>query len=222
MNKASYALLEIIEANPLLQRGLRERLMNLSQVARFLHPLLEARTKKEMQVQSIIMALSRLQRTYQKRSIERRVQYKLKNIALHSDLIILSYQKSKDVYRALQTVYSKILNAAGFITITEGVSEITIILEDRHRELAEKTVPAKPTHQRSRLASLGLKFDETYLTFPGLFHFIFQQLYLQNINIAEIASTTTELIIYLDEKDIQLAFDTLYKRFVMEPLALSS
>ena len=220
MIKASDALQEIVEANPLLHFGLREKLLNLSQLARFVHPLLEARTKKELQVQSIVMALSRLQQNYQKTPSQKRLQFKLKNIALHSELMIVTFQKTKETTRGLQTLYAKILSASGFITITEGVSEVTVIVEEVHEETVEKIIQAKPFHKRKKLASLGLRFDESYLQLPGLFHFIFQQLYLQNINIAEIASTTTELIIYLDEKDVQLAFDTLYRRFVVDPLAL--
>lgn len=220
MIKASDALQEIVEANPLLHFGLRERLLNLSQLARFVHPLLEVRTKKELQVQSIVMALSRLQQTYQKSPQDQRLQFKLKNIALHSELMILTFHKTKETSKAVHALYSKILSSGGFITITEGVSEVTVIVEEAQEENVDKTFPSRPLHKRKKLASLGLRFDESYLSLPGLFHFIFQQLYLQNINIAEIASTATELIIYLDEKDIQLAFDTLYRRFVVDPVSL--
>jgi hypothetical protein len=34
------------------------------------------------------------------------------------------------------------------------------------------------------------------------------------VNIVEIASTSNELIIYLEERDVELAFDTLYRQFV--------
>lgn len=216
MRKLSDALEEVIDGSPLFQLGLQEGLLNLSQLARFIHPLLTVRMKKEIQVQSITMALSRLQRSKEKGTIKNRIDLKLKNIALHSDLSILTFTKTKEVHKALQQIYSKILSANGFITITEGVTEVTIIIEERNREYAEKQVPTKPLHRRKDIASLGLRFDEAYLSMPGLFYSIFQQLYLQNLNIAELASTTTELIIYLDRKDVQLAFDTLYTRFVVD------
>jgi aspartokinase len=43
---------------------------------------------------------------------------------------------------------------------------------------------------------------------------VLQQVAVQGINVVEIASTATELILYLDQKDVRLAFDTLYQRFM--------
>jgi hypothetical protein len=39
---------------------------------------------------------------------------------------------------------------------------------------------------------------------------IFQKLYLQNVTIVEIASTSNELILYPEERDVEFAFDTVY------------
>jgi len=37
---------------------------------------------------------------------------------------------------------------------------------------------------------------------------------LQGVNVIEIASTSTELIVYINESDVRIAFDTLLRAFV--------
>ena len=81
-------------------------------------------------------------------------------------------------------------------------------------ELVRSSVPLPPTSFVPGLASLGVTFDERYLDEPGFLYFVLQQLYFQNINIVELASTSTELILYLAQADVRLAFDTIYQRFV--------
>ncbi len=73
-----------------------------------------------------------------------------------------------------------------------------------------------PRRVYRNLAGLGVKFQEAYLETPGLLYQLLQQLALQNINVVEVASTTTEFNIYLDDRDVQLAFESLYNRFIRE------
>lgn len=219
MQRISDAVKDLVEGNALLRFGMRERLLNLSQVARYLQPLIAARTKKDVQTSALVMGLSRMQRDLADPECgdNRGPQgFRIKNIIVHSDLAILTFPKTKEVHRALQAIYTKVLDKGGFITITEGTNQITLIIEEVNRALVSKHIEGAPLHIEERVSSLGLKFDESYLHLPGLFHFIFQQLYFQNINVIEIASTATELIVYLSHDDLRLAFDSIYQRFVVQ------
>lgn len=62
MIKISDAVQGIVIANPVLTAGLHESILNLSQTARRIHSLVEARVQKPATPSAIIMALSRLQR----------------------------------------------------------------------------------------------------------------------------------------------------------------
>ena len=44
-------------------------------------------------------------------------------------------------------------------------------------------------------------------------YYILQQTTLQNINIIEISSTFTEIVLYVEEQDTKLTFDTVYESF---------
>ena len=50
MMRVSDAVREVIESSALFQFGLLHRLLNLSKVASYIHPMVQAKTEKEVQV----------------------------------------------------------------------------------------------------------------------------------------------------------------------------
>jgi hypothetical protein len=213
MLKITDAILDIISHNSFLQMGLSHRLLNITQVAKFLRPLVEARVKKEVQSSAIAMALSRKQRELESEQVEKDSPFKADNIIVHSDLYAVTYAKSKDIHLVVNAIYNKIQGRGSYITITEGVNEITMIVESAYASYIAETVVDTPVSEHDSVASVGIKFNVRYLNIPGFFFRVFQQLYFQKINLLEIASTATELILYIDQRDVRLAFDTLYNCF---------
>ena len=64
MQKLSDAIKDIVSRNSLLQLGISHRLLNLSQVSRYLLPQVEARIQKKIQPSAVVMSLSRLQNEF--------------------------------------------------------------------------------------------------------------------------------------------------------------
>lgn len=211
MKTIAAVLRELVEPNTFFQFGLANRLLNLSQLARYLRPQVEARLKKSVELSAVTMNLSRLQRE----SAEQRApsdDLRISNIVVHSQLSVLAYPKRREVHAGINRLYNKLQRLGGYITICEGISEVAIIIDSKNLRLGKDTIEERPAYEYSNVASLGVKFDPSTLDTPGLYHSIFQQLYFQRINIIELASAATELIIYIAEEDVQLAFDTLYQR----------
>lgn len=213
MLKVSDAVHEIMEGNALLSFGLHYRLLNLSQVARFILPMVEARTRKEVRPAAVLMNLSRLQSRLSRKTKPGMPEFILDKINIHSGLCSLTLYKTRDAHKELNRIFSWIQDRGGFITLTEGVSEITVIIEMENVERMGKMLSEKPRNVHKHLASVGVKFSQKYLAVPGVLHQLLQQVSLQNINVVEVASTATEFNIYMNESDVQLAFDTIYARF---------
>ncbi|CAM3371745.1 hypothetical protein [Rhodothermus bifroesti] len=216
MRKVSEAVQAIIEANPALQFGLHHRLLNLSQVARFICPLVEARVHKSVQPSAVLMSLSRLQRRWENQQPALQRRFRVDRINVQGGLCALTLPKQLATLRELAELFGRVQQEGGYLTLTEGVSEVTVILEQRHMALIPQVLHVIPRRVYRNLAGLGVKFQERYLETPGLLYQLLQQLALQNINVVEVASTTTEFNIYLDDRDVQLAFDSIYNRFVRE------
>ncbi|MFA5993718.1 MAG: hypothetical protein WC823_02035 [Parcubacteria group bacterium] len=213
MKKISQSLSEIVENNPFLQFGLYHRLLNLSQLAQFIRPLIEVRTKKSLQSDSsLIMALSRLQKE-KNHAIPVISKFSIENVTVHSHLCTITYMRDQRFLEHLGNLYQLIQKNNGYISLSQGMNEVTIIVDAESARLVRKTIKESPKNSVDDLAALGIKYDQKYFNAPGMLYYLMQQIFLQGINILEISSTFTEIIIYVKQKDIKLLFDTIYDRF---------
>ena len=76
-----------------------------------------------------------------------------------------------------------------------------------------KIVEKKTKYQNNNISSICVKFNKNYSNTPGLLYALMQKLTLQNINLIEIASTYSEFIFFIDNKDVYLSFETLHACF---------
>jgi len=219
MLKISTAVWEIISDHPLLYFGFHNRLLNLSQVARFIRPLVEARTKKEVRDTAVLMNLSRLQARLKDEPPASGSGLLLDKISIHPGLCSFTLFKSAAAHEELNRLFTRIHEDHGFITVTEGITEITAIIEESNFSRAQGLFTEAPRCVHRNIASVGVTFSEKMLEIPGVLYQLMQQLALQNINVIEVASTATEFNIYLKEEDVRLAFDSIYHRFSKERAA---
>lgn len=212
MIKISDAIKEVIDNNQILRFGFYHHLLNLTQVANFIKPLIESRAKKTVNSSAILMNLSRLQQTIDKISpkIEK---YKIENITVSSNMCTQTFQKNPELHEQINDVYKQIQNENGYIVINEGISEITIIFDKSFKERISEKIKIEAIYENNDVSALGIKFDKKYADIPGLLYFLIQQVTLQNINILEVSSTYTQLTLYINQKDTKLAFDTIFNSF---------
>jgi aspartokinase len=215
MRRIADAVTAIVEGNPTLQLGMRNRILNLSQVAKFIQPLVAARVKKEVQPAALTMALSRMQRSLTKvQRLAKEVPFQLDSLSIHSGLAVITYSNTQRLRQIVNGLVNRLQKREIYITVTEGVRQLTVLVDTREIAGLREAIEEKPLRVQEKVAALAVNFHSDYTESPGFFFTIFQKLYLQNVNIVEIASTSNELIIYLEERDVELAFDTLYRQFV--------
>ena len=212
MHSISSILPELVLSDPILQYGLQHRLFNLSQLARHIRPQVEVRAKKNVSESAILMALSRYQKHMRKIS-PKAEQFKITKLTVHTGLAIFSFDKTKEVLRAVNALHKFVLDRGGYLTISEGTFEITVIVESDFAPIVRKYLGRKIKYERAHVSAVVIHFPPKYVAVPGLLCIILQQVMLQGINVLEVASTYTEFVLYLDEANTQLAFDTLYRLF---------
>lgn len=221
MRKLTIELAKVIGENPFLELGLREQLLNSAAVARLLQPLLAARLKKPISTPAIAMALSRMGppsntdvQSSTKVLTDSPLRFATSDISIRTGLELLSFPQTPDTRRELEKLYRKIQRKELFATLTEGTREITLIFQSLESSVHLPEIGAPLIHRKD-IGCIALYFPKQYGRTPGFLYTVFQQLFFQNINVIEIASTSRELLIYLDEQDLQLGFDTLLERFVI-------
>lgn len=216
MIKISDALEQIFRENHFLELGLSHRLLNLSQVAEFLMPLVEARTQKEVTKTALLMNLSRFQRKRDQQEMVDRNRY-LKNISVRSNLMTMSFYKVEGLDEKIHQLHKQVHEQGGYFIFTESMNEVTIIFDADFKDLAGETLQAQPIFFRENLASVSAHFTTEQLSHPGMIYLLVQKITLQNINIVEIVSTCSNLLFFIDRKNVKLAFETLESCFDSQP-----
>ncbi len=203
----------LVAENPLIQFGFRHGLLNLTKTAQYLKPLVEMRTKKGISVSALTMALSRLQREAAGGRLKRST-YHFDRINMHTSLCAYTFTISPETHKGVHRLYDAVQKANGYITISQGTSQITVIVQSQFQDRVHKLIGTRPRFTHTNVASVGIAFDETYVEVPGLIYIVLQQMMLLNINIIEVSSTYTELVLYVAEKDLKTAFEALEALFV--------
>jgi hypothetical protein len=98
--------------------------------------------------------------------------------------------------------------------VSEGLNQVTVIIDEQEMRTAQNIFGSKVLLKPIRASSVSMSFDPKYLSIPGFLYIVLQQIALQGINILELSSTATELILYVAPDEVTLAFDTLYQRFM--------
>ena len=212
MLKISDTLNDLLKEDQLLNFGLNHQLLNLSQTAKFIKPLIEARLQKEVQVPAIVTSLARYQKAMNKtQSVG--IEYCIENLNIQSNLATLSFNKSNKVHERLDTCYQDVRKKKGYFALTEGTSQITLITERKYIDFIKETIQEKPIFQHQQISGVSVRFAKKYLDFPGLSYHLMQKLTMQNVNLVEYSSTCTEITFFVDDNQVSLAFETLRTSF---------
>ncbi len=212
MKKISDAVAEIIDVNPDFRTGLAEGLMNLSQLARHILPLVEARTAKTVRPSAVAMALSRLQKELG-RGEGMGFPGMAERVTVQRGLAVLTYPNTVECQAALPQLQERVRQRDGFLTVTEGMREITLLVEEDHLQIVGSVMQVAPLGEVRGIAGLSISLTRDNLRTPGVLYRLLQPLALQGINVAEVASTTREFHVYIRERDVMLALDSLFAAY---------
>jgi len=212
MTKIAAALKEIVHENPFLEFGLSHRLCNLSQLAKFLEPLVEIRTQKEVSSAAITMALSRLQKTQSCRR-KRMEAFSIQEMRIYRNLATQSFTKTRENIQAIHKIQDACQEIGLYFVLSEGAIEATFIFDREARATVNRYMKELSLYRNDHISCISVRFDEKFIWVPGHLYSILQKLNFQNINLVEVSSTYTEFNLYLEDKDIQRAFETLQSCF---------
>ena len=227
---------DLVRRDPMLDFGMREGLLNLTRVAHYIRPLVMARVHRDVSVSSIVMALSRLQRSDAAsegssggtsagasggasgttagpgRSVGESSTL-VDRLTVQSGLAVVSLTRTAESHKTVQRIFARMQADGSHATVSEGVREIALILEQKNLRVVESALSEKPLQVVRDVAGLSVHIADAAIEEPRVLYSVLQQVALQNISVIEIASTRSEFHLYLSERDVMLAFDSIYSRF---------
>lgn len=182
--------------------ALAEGYMNLSAYGKRIQKEVEQKTKKEVHVTGIVVALSRVQKQLKK--VHPLIQeIKINNITAKSPLSEIVFEKTPDILSKLSSMYEKIKTTNDdFLTMTLSTSEITVICSDRIKESVLKHFKDMPRMIESGLASIGISIDPKYYPMPNITFSLIRRIAKKRIPLAETITTHTEIIFIFPQKSL--------------------
>ncbi len=182
--------------------ALSQGYMNLSAYAKQIVKTVEQKTRKNVGVAGIVVALSRVKSGVKKTdSLIQEV--KINNVTTKSPLSEIVFEKTPTLLAKLSSLYEKVKTTNDdFLTMTLSTSEITVICSDRIKESVLKHFREKPRMTVSGLASIGLSLDSKYYSMPNITFSLIRRIAQKRILLAETITTHTEIIFVFEEKNI--------------------
>lgn len=211
MKKISSVVAEIMGNDNIIKAIASKGFLNSMAYARHIKDEVEDKTFKSINTASIATAISRYSKNLKPISLPPETD--IQQISVQTNLEGLTYERNEIISQRLRDIYTKIdINNKTYITITQGINEITIIAQTSIIDTFRNELKQYPKiYDIKNLIGITIKFGLKYLKIPNLFYLFIQKLALKNINIVEIVSTATELTFILDKNDMQIAMEQLQK-----------
>lgn len=175
--------------------------MNMSSYAHRIKPKVEALTKKQVTITSLVVSLSRFRKEIKKaKPLIHDV--RIKNITTKLPLSEIAFENNPSFVKELESLYKNILiSHEDFFTVSLGMSEIDIICSSNLENKILNHFKTKPKIINHNLAAIGISYGPEVFGTPNVFFSLLSVTARAQINIEELVSTPTELIFIVAEKD---------------------
>ncbi|MFZ9074939.1 MAG: aspartate kinase [Flavobacteriaceae bacterium] len=210
MKTIAATVTEYIKTKPYLASALSEGIINLTSLARKIHPDIETLMNKTVNQGAIIMSLKRVSDdinfTATKKII--RVLKNLGDITVRSSLVDYGFLLSETLLLTQANLLKKIeFKKDVFYTSSRGVAESNIVVSQNIVPLVDELFQNEVCHSKvENLSSITIKLPTDNVKIPGIYYFIFQRLSWEGVNITEVISTSNEFTILMDEDQVDIAF----------------
>lgn len=198
----------IIERWPLIKQGLDLDIINLSSLARYLRPQLEADIGERISEAAVLMALRR----YQECAVHKGTQHPedfLGDMSLRTSLSDLTYANSPTLSRRVSRL-ADYVSPQQYLTVSRGLLQTSIILHQDVRSMVERQLRHETLETRTTgLTAITLHLKPGHDRVAGILAYPLNLFAWRGITVVELVSTFDELNIVLYDRDVEEAFRTL-------------
>ena len=204
---------EIIQKSPFLEEAMQDEIINFSGLARYIQPQIEKRLMKNVKEGAIVMALKRypLSAPVHRNQRIRDFVANMGDIVVRSSLIDYTFKNSDSIDYCQQKFIEAVAeDDEAFYTVTKGVYETNLVASKSIRNDVKRAFyEEKLIGETKDLASITIKLPKGNIDVPGIYYYLFKELAIKDISIVEVISTTNEITLVINDKDVDFAFTTL-------------
>lgn len=215
MITVSQAVESVIKVKPFLAEALSEGIVNISSVARKIHPQIEQIVRKPIKEGAIVMALNRMVPNLNN-SLHTNIKNllgSLGDIIVRSNLTDFTFRNSNTIFHCHTKVMSQIIDHQDvFYTLVRGVFESNLVVSSSFEQVVEESFKNEEMIWKStNLSAITLKLPASNIQVTGFYYHILKALAWEGINLKEVISTTNEFTILVNDEDVDRGFTILKK-----------
>lgn len=201
---------QYVKNKPYLASALSDGIINLTSLARKIHPDIEAMMNKPINQGAIIMSLKRVSDDARYSATKKiiKVLKNLGDITVRSSLVDYGFLLSETLLLTQANLLKKIeFKKDVFYTSSRGVAESNIVVSQNIVPLVDELFQNEVCQSKvENLSSITIKLPTDNVKVPGIYYFLFQRLSWEGVNITEVISTSNEFTILMDEDQVDIAF----------------
>jgi len=200
-----------LDKSPCVRRNLDIKLINISALARM---IIKEKKLDITTMEAIISAIRRYRLDSHTPIFDKA--YEIINvttsISTKTRLVSISLINETEFQNLLAKLFSIIKNKHGdVLRIIPSDKYIEIIMEEKNLDRIKKIFPEKKINKINRyIAEIKIDLHPTARNTPGIMALISNELAINNINIVEIICSGTDLLLYVEERDLVKAHDVIH------------
>ncbi len=194
----------LLSKKPEIEKCYSEGLINRRSLARY---LIKKNIAKSSQLDAAIAMLRRFD--FSKSKKEPLDKFRNIRINIKDQILILDFEKNKSLLQKLQKLIAHTNYDKGdTLKIVIGSSSIKVFIDaEKEDELKELFKEYKLQHRLDKISEISLIFSDKAIDAKGILSAITREFFINDIVISELLTTSPELIIYLNERYVLMAYN---------------
>lgn len=206
MSQIEHNFRQFLAKKPEIEKCYSVGLINRRSLARY---LIEQKAARGNQLDATIAMLRRFD--FRKSEEAENANLQFARVAIKDNILILDIEKEKSAVHEVQKIMSSFEYDKGdTLKIVIGSSSLTLYI-DKHKEkdLKQRLSHVKISRKIDNASEISLLFTNKAISTKGILSLITREFLLNDITITELLTASSELLIYINEKDVVKAYDIL-------------
>ncbi|MEI7579032.1 MAG: hypothetical protein WCJ58_03235 [bacterium] len=209
MIKVATTVREIIAEDEIALTALQKNVLNANMYAQQILAQVSLRCLKKISAASVAAAIRRYRRQVTKfKPIKPEIS--ITELSIKSPLMAIAYNKYDIDWKAILAKQNQ-YTATDYFVFSQGSHQVSFITTKRIIESLQKLLPAKYIYLEENLAALCVSISEKDYSEPNIIYALLSKIAIYQIDLVEIVTTYTEIVLIIRMKELDRAFDQLIK-----------
>jgi hypothetical protein len=195
MYTVTEAIQSILESSETASEAMRQGILNRTAFAKQIQKEVEKKTMKEVNLNTIVVALTRLEPTIKKSASLLLPSFKVMEIVVTPSIFEASYVKTPEFLERLDTLDKILPEKISYISIIRGNEVVSIIAPEELKDKILNHFTQNPKNLFLNQAAVTIKHPEEYMEMDNVIYTWLNRIVTKRISFTDIVAVNTELTV---------------------------